>query len=161
VAYQIGLIMSFLGNSFNQAYTPFLFQRLTSPTSSTKALLSNINISYSLFVFITVIFLYFLTPYIYKYFIGDDFKIDYKIILILLISYGVLNIYKLFVNYLFFYKKTMRLSIITFFSCCVNVFLCYFLIQSYGLFGASVATLVAFSVQLSMVFFEYRKLPKL
>src|SRR5690606_2266478 len=72
VAYQIGLIMSFVGNSFNQAYTPFLFKKLSDWNSDTSILLNKINKYYIIFTLIVVLALYLSLPYIYKYLIGKE-----------------------------------------------------------------------------------------
>lgn len=157
VAYQIGLVMSFVGNSFNQAYTPFLFQKLSDFNAGTKTLLNKINLYYIIFTVITVVCIYLSLPLIYKYLIGKEFLVDYNIVLIILLSYGTSNIYKLYVNYLFYYKMTTKISVITFISCVINIILCYFLIQKYGLIGAAFATLASFVFQFLFVFLEYKK----
>ncbi len=144
VAYQIGLIMSFVSNSVNQAWTPFLFSKLSMNDQTFFKRIKRINYMYSAFLIGLALFLYLLVPYMYKYLIGKDFLIDTKIVLFVLLGYAFNGMYKMVVNYMFYYKKTMLLSFFTFVSAVFNVILTYFLVLYFGLIGAALSSLASF-----------------
>ncbi|MDM1086231.1 lipopolysaccharide biosynthesis protein [Myroides odoratimimus] len=158
VAYQIGMIMSFISNSFNQAWTPFLFKKLSTMDKNTIGFLIKANRIYFLFLVIVSLVLYFSLPFIYKVFIGKDFVIDFYIVLIVIISYCFNGFYKMLVNYMFYFKKTGMLSLFTLTCSIVNVFVCWFLVPLYGLMGAALATLISFICQWVFVYVVYFKL---
>jgi Na+-driven multidrug efflux pump len=57
------------------------------------------------------------------------------------------------VNYFFFLKKTVPVSIITFLSAMINLVLNYFLILNYGAVGAAQAAVIAFLVQFIIMWY--------
>ncbi len=157
VAYQVGMIMSFANNSFNQAWTPYLFKRLKSNNDIIGRQLNMFNYGYFIFMILLALLLYVCTPIIYKLFINDNFVVDYNIILWVLIGYALNGMYKILVNYLFYFKRTSKLAIITVLSAISNIGFCIWLVPKIGILGASISTTVAFFIMFALVYIDYLK----
>lgn len=155
IAYQIGLVMSFVSNSFNQAWTPMLFKTLSSNSKDAMAKIKKVNLAFCSFLFLAGLILYLFLPFIYKYFIGKDFLLDFRIATIIIIAYCFNGLYKVYVNYMFYYKKTFKLSMYTLGCSILNIVVCWFLVPIYGLIGAAVACLISFFMQFVLVYFDY------
>jgi len=160
VAYQVGMIMSFIGNSFSQAWTPFVFAKLKLNEMSIFRKLDIFNYFYFVMMILLSFALYFMVPIIYRIFIGKQFDVSPTIVFWVLLGYGVNGMYKIVVNYMFYYKKTGLLAIITCLAALVNVFMCWILVPVYGLLGAAVATTIAFFVMFILVYIQYLKIYK-
>lgn len=167
VAYQIGMIMSFVNTSFNQAWMPFLFSKLKEENGSVLKRLEKFNYIYFLLMVFIALGVYVMVPSIYKYFIGETFNVDASIVLWVLLGYALNGMYKMIVNYIFYFKKTTNLALYTMIAAVVNISGCYILLPRYGILGASVSTTIAFFVLFILVyiqylrFFRYRKIIEL
>lgn len=157
VAYQIGLVMSLVGNSINQAWTPFLFSILKEQNPERIRWLDRFHIKMIFFYFLLAGIIYLFTPFIYSSFIGKAFNASPHIVLIILASYAINASYKNYVNYLFYYKKTARLSVYTGLGALINIGLCWYWIPKYNILGAAYATLISFSIQFILVFIDYQR----
>jgi len=158
VAYQIGMIMSFINNSFNQAWTPFMFSKLNEGNRSVFLKLHKINLYYFVLMLLMAVGVYLFVPFIYKYFIGKSFLVSPMVVFWVLLGYALNGMYKMIVNYMFYYKQTTRLSLITVLAAIVNVVLCWILVPIYGILGAAVATTLAFLLMFLLVYIQYHKL---
>lgn len=158
VAYQIGMIMSFVNNSFNQAYAPYLFLKLKEKNLSSLSLLKKINKYYFLLMIVLAITIYIFVPLIYKNLINEKFYVSSKIVLWVLLGYAFNGMYKIVVNYLFYYRKTKSIAYITVFSALINIVFCVLLVPQLGILGASVSTTIAFATMFLLVYVKYKKL---
>ncbi|WP_405224917.1 lipopolysaccharide biosynthesis protein [Dokdonia sp. Asnod1-B02] len=160
VAYQVGMIMSFANNSFNQAWTPYLFKRLKGNNDLIDKGLHRFNYGYFIFMIILALLIYLCTPIIYRLFINENFIVDYKIVLWVLIGYALNGMYKIVVNFLFFYKKTKNLALITFSAALCNIAFCILLVPNIGILGGSISTTIAFFLMFALVYIHYLKIYK-
>ncbi len=158
VAYQVGMIMSFVNNSFNQAWTPYVFSILKGGDLSKIKQLSKFNYFYFLLMIIMALGIFLLVPLIYEWFIDNKFEVDYQIVFWVLLGYAFNGMYKILVNYLFYYKKTKKLSYITIFSAVLNIGLCFYLVPKIGILGAAISTTIAFLSMFIFVAIDYYKL---
>lgn len=162
VAYQIGMVMSFVSNSFNQAWTPFLFSKLEERNKLVLAKIHKINFLYFIGMIILAIIIYLFVPLIYKLFIGENFAVSSNVALWVLLGYSVNGMYKMVVNYLFYFNKTQVLALITFLSAVLNITLSWFFVQWYGIIGAAISTFFSFLFMFILVYIiylrEYRKM---
>ena len=158
VAYQVGMIMSFVNNSFNQAWTPYVFSILKGGDLSKIKQLSKFNYFYFLLMIIMALGIFLLVPLLYEWFIDNKFEVDYQIVFWVLLGYAFNGMYKILVNYLFYYKKTKKLSYITIFSAVLNIGLCFYLVPKIGILGAAISTTIAFLSMFIFVAIDYYKL---
>lgn len=162
VAYQIGLIMSFISNSFNQAWTPFLFSKLAEGNKSALIKIHKVNYFYFMAMICLALLIYLCVPFIYRTFIDEKFKVSANVVLWVLLGYALNGMYKMVVNYLFYFKKTKMLALITLLSAILNIILSWYLIKLYGIIGAAYATFISFLFMFFLVYFMYiRKYKKL
>ncbi|WP_417444262.1 lipopolysaccharide biosynthesis protein [Joostella sp.] len=144
VAYQIGMIISLIQNSFNQAWVPFFFKKLKDGNSKDKYQIVKITYFYCVILILISIIIYFIVPVIYKYFIGEAYTSGSAIVTWVLLGYLFNGMYKMMGNYLFFLKKTRVIATITLVAGIINMCLNYYLISLYGIVGAAQATAITF-----------------
>jgi len=106
---------------------------------------------------VLALIIYFVVPIIYDFFIGKEFEADPQIVLWVLLGYAFNGMYKIIVNYMFYYKNTKKLSLITIISSLINVIFSIILIPFLGLLGASISTAIGFLVMFIVVYYEYNK----
>lgn len=157
VAYQVGMLMSFVGNSVNMAWVPAFFAKLKRGGEGCKKEIEVLNLLFIVFYFALALVIYLMVPVIYENFIGDEFLVDSSLVLILLLGYALRSCYLMYVNFMFHSKRTFRLSLYTVASAFVNVLFCWILIPAYGLYGAAYATIASIAIQFFLVFYDYKK----
>ena len=157
VAYQVGMLMSFVGNSVNMAWMPTLFSKLSKGGKGVRRKIEISNRYFVVFYFALSLFIYLFVPFIYEHFIGEAFFVESSLVLVLLLSYALRSSYLMYVNYMFYAKKTFLLSFYTVISMIFNVLLCWVLVPIYGLYGAAYATLISIAVQFLLVLYDYKK----
>ena len=144
VAYQIGMVMSLVQNSFNQAWVPFFFQKLKEDTDSARRKIVQITYIYIAFLVVTTLLLYLCIPLIYKYFINESYVDGASLIIWVLLGFLFNGIYKMLVNFLFYDKRTKLVAVLSIGSAILNIALNYFLIKFNGITGAAQATMLTF-----------------
>jgi len=152
VGYQIGMVIALLQNSFNQAWVPFFFGKLKEDNYAEKVRIVKISYAYFLLILFLVLVFYILTPFIYKYFIGNAFTTGSAVVLWILLGYAFNGMYKMVANYLFYLKKTNLIAYMTLGSAILNLILNYLLIHKNGILGAAQATTITFFVLFLGVF---------
>lgn len=137
LAYTICGVFGMLTNSFNQAFVPWLFEKLNKNNQIEKEII--VKFTYLLMlVFLTIALLgTFISSLFLKYFVGNDFIDSQKFIFWLLLGFAFGGMYYLVTNYIFYLAKTTYLAYTTLFSGLLNVGLCYSLIQYNGVIGAA------------------------
>ncbi|PRX13761.1 O-antigen/teichoic acid export membrane protein [Nonlabens ulvanivorans] len=157
VAYQVGMIMSFVNNSFNQAWTPYVFSILKGGDLAKIKQLSKFNYFYFLLMIVLALSIFLMVPLIYEWFIDGKFEVDYQIVFWVLLGYAFNGMYKVLVNYLFYYKRTSSLAIITVSAAVCNIVFCILLVPRIGILGASISTTIAFFLMFALVYVYYLK----
>jgi O-antigen/teichoic acid export membrane protein len=152
VAFTIGMALGLLVNSFNQAWAPWLYQKLESGGEEEK--IQIVKITYVYFLVITGIALLvgLCAPVIYKV-IGQDFAAGSSLVIWVALGFAFNGMYKMVVNYLFYAERTMLVAISSIIAAGINIFLNLELIPVYGIKGAAIATLLAFMIQFTVVWF--------
>ena len=158
VAYQIALILFVFTDSFNIAWNPYLYEKLNS--KNFKEINRNI-LFYTIFLSILAFILSSVTPIIYNLFINNQYHDGTKYVIILNIAFVLNGIYKVFVSYIYYFKKTYIISNITIITSIFNLIAAYFLIKYFGTYGAPSAMILSYSMQLTFVLFAVRKYMKL
>ena len=155
VSYQVSAMMLLASSSINQAWVP-MFYKMLQDGEEEKAT-KMIYILLFLFISIAVI-VYFLEPLIYTYFIDPKFKNAQVYSLWLLLGFLFQSLYFLYTNYLFFYKKTKVLSMITFSGAILNLLLNFVLLKIYGAVGVAYATFITWFIYFISVWFASNKI---
>ena len=139
VAYQISAVLLLISMSINQAWSPMFFKLMKE--NKHDYINKFIMILFILFL-VSAISVYLLSPLIYDNFIDIKFHDSKVYFFSLLLGFAFQSFYFLFTNYLFYYKKTALLSLITFSGASINLILNYILIKQYGVIGVAYATAI-------------------
>ena len=160
VAYQIGSVIDLISNSFNLAWSPWLFMKLKDFNKNYSIIKKATN--FSLIGLFGLAFLFLLTvPVILEFFVSDDFQVSRWVISIVALGFVFQGYYLLFVTYLFYQGNTKLISIITISIALVNLILNYIMIHRYGVIGAAITTAVCFLLKFLIIFSVANKKYKL
>lgn len=156
VAFTIGMAISLLQNSFNQAWVPWLFKKLAINLEFEKKKLVKVTYLYMIAMLALAFGLWLVTPLIYM-FLGEDFSEGLGVVAIIGLGFAFNGMYKMMVNYLFYAEKTQVISIITFGVAILNISLSIFLIQDYGILGTAYASSISFFIQFIVTWYISNK----
>ena len=146
VGCQIGMIIGLLAVSFNKAWTPFLYRKLSENSYSTKLKIVKLTYLYSAGIISLALLLSLIAPLFLKLFVSRTFYPAYKYVAWVALGYALQGMYFMVANYIFYVKKTYILSGITFFCAIINIALNYFLIRNNGAIGAAQAITITFFI---------------
>jgi O-antigen/teichoic acid export membrane protein len=156
VSYQIGSILDLLCISINLAWAHWLYSKLEN-FKQNKPLLKRITTLGILAIIAIAIVLILFVPLILDIFISEKFKISEFLIAIIVIGFAFQGFYLIFVNYLFYLKKTKEISAVTVFVAIINLGLNFILIPQFGVIGAAYATLISFVIKAGIIAFLVNK----
>lgn len=157
VAYIIGSSIILIDTSFNQTFAPTIFENLKKQGNENLTKLVKISLVYFSILTVIVFVLILSAGFIYEYFIDAKFIAGKTLIPYIALGYFFLAIYKLFTNYLFYYKKTFLLSKITFSCSFITILLNYLFITEWGIMGAALSTMVSFAIFMTVTIFYANK----
>jgi len=146
VAFTLGMAISLLQNSFNQAWVPWMYKKLALNSITEKKKLVKITYVYMLGMLVLAFLLWLVTPIIYM-FLGKDFSNGMGIVAIIGLGFAFNGMYKMMVNYIFYSEKTQIISLITIFIAIINISLSIYLIKDYGIYGTAYASAISFFLQ--------------
>ena len=140
VAIQLSMPMLMMGSSFNRAFVPWLFDKLSRNENAVGVLVSYCAIlAFLLIGSLYGAVVYFGLPHV----VGRQYRQTLPIALLLIIGTTFQAAYYAVVNYIFYAKKTVHLSCITFMAGLLCVIGGWFAVSNYGLIGmASVFTII-------------------
>ncbi|MEQ5801946.1 oligosaccharide flippase family protein [Halomonas sp. H10-9-1] len=147
VAVQITMAMSICFDAFNKAYVPWLFERLRANDSATKRRIVKWTYAYFVIVLMMAGMAFLAGPYAITLIAGEKYAAAGAIIGILTLGQAFQGMYLMVTNYIFFSKKTARLSMVTIFSGVLNVGLLLLLIPILGLQGAAISFVLAMAIR--------------
>lgn len=150
VGAEIGMAIGLLGNSFNQAYIPWLYDKLNKINYQIKIKIVKFTYIYMVVIILIAVIFSFLMPWFLKYFIGKEFYGASSVILWIALGYAFDGMYKMVVNYIFYAEKTYLLAVITFCVAIVHVFITYLSVKNFGVIGAGYATLITCCIKFLM-----------
>lgn len=156
VAFTIGMAISLLQNSFNQAWVPMLFKKLALNSRTEKIKLVKITYLYMIVMLLLALVLWGITPIIYS-FLGEDFSGGMGVVAIIGFGFAFNGMYKMMVNYMFYAEKTFVISLITIFLAALNIGLSIYLIKDYGIVGTAYASAITFFAQFIITWYISNK----
>jgi len=144
VGYSFGMIIGFIESSFNQAYVPWLFERLKRNDDNTKRNIVKLTYAYFFFIILLALALSLVAPWFLSFFVGKKFVGAYIFVFWIALGYAFSGMYKMVANYIFFAEKTHILAWVTLFCAALNVVFNYFFIKQNGSVGAAQAACLTF-----------------
>lgn len=162
LAYQFASVLSILTSAFNNAYIPWLFERLNRNDDYMNfkiVRLTYILMAGLIFLFIILVAL---TKLFIPYFITDDYLLSFKYMPLLLLSFVFNGMYLLVTNYLFYAEKTKVLGFLTFFITIVNIPITFFAIRLFPYNGAAISISICNLLMFLITWYyaaKYHKMP--
>lgn len=149
VAYSCGMVISILFNSLNQAWEPWLFDRVHAKDYENVKRVSRF---YLLFFVVLVMGCILVAPELIWFMGGKNYYEAVWCIPPVMVGYGCKFAYTFYVNMERFEKKTKYISIGTIGAAVLNVVLNFIFLPIFGYLAAAYTTLVGF---LALVFVHY------
>lgn len=146
VGYQIGMVVGLFATSFNQAWSPFLFEKLREGSDRTKARIVKFTYLYMVGIAVFALVLGIAAPPFMAVFVGPEFQESSAYVFWVSLGYAANGMYLMIAHYIYFVKKTYLLAWITFFAAVVHIVLNYVLIETNGAVGAAQASAGSFAV---------------
>lgn len=147
VGYQIGMMISLLTASFNQAYIPWLYEQLKENKFAKKVKIVKFTYLYFIAVIVMAIGLALVAPWFMKYFIGKQFAGASIFVVWIALGYAFKGMYLMVGNYIFYAQKTSILAWVTFLAALMNIILIYIFIHAFGAIGAAQATAIVYLIK--------------
>lgn len=151
VGFQFGMVVGIFAAAFNNAFSPYLYEKLKNTTPKIQKNL--VKFTYIYFVGIVIFAMLLSTFFIWliPYFLDEKFQGASQYIYWISLAYAFQGMYLMVVNYIFYAKKNHLLSMVTISTSIFHVLLSYTLIQNYGAIGAAYASVISFFLTFILV----------
>jgi O-antigen/teichoic acid export membrane protein len=161
VGYQIGMIIGLVENSFNQAWVPWLFEKLNGGHEKEKIKIVRITYVYFFFIIVLSLIVANVAPWFLDRFFGKEYQAAGYIVTWIALGYAFDGMYKMIVNYIFYIEKTYILSWVTLLSAIFHIAFNITFISEFGVIGAAYATVGTFCLKFIMVWILSSRLYKM
>lgn len=135
----IGLVVAFIQDSFNRAFSPYLFNQLKTFNERIESKLIKLTYIYNVGLLVFAILIgvagYFSIGFIF----GSSYEQSKSVVIYICLAYAFDGMYKMHVNYIFFTKKTHLIFLITLTTGGLNILFSYMFISSYGIAGGAIS----------------------
>ena len=158
VANQICSIVPFITISFNNAYVPWLYRKLSLNNEIEKIKIVKLTYAYFFFIITFVLTFYLVQPLIFHVFIGEKFQNAIQYSFWILLGFAFQGMYYMVTNYILYSEKTYTLAAITISIAIVNIPLNYYLIDYYGELGAAISFAIIFFLYFIITWFISSKI---
>ncbi|HPG12082.1 MAG TPA: oligosaccharide flippase family protein [Chitinophagaceae bacterium] len=158
VGYLVGSAILIIVTAFSNFFNPFLFERLKRGSEDDKKEIIKVSYVFSGIALGALILLTFISPFIFRVFIGKSYATGIQYVFWIGLSYFFWSFYNIFSGYIFFLKKTKILGYLAFVNVGLNCLLNYFFIKEFGAIGAAYATCISFFIVAVAIGFIVSKL---
>ncbi len=139
VAFQVGILLSFVAQAFNKAFVPWLYLNLKQGTESSKIkVVRGTYIFFIAIILVTLIYC-FILDFLIIQLAGEKYYGIGNIAKIIAIGGAFNAAYLMVVGYVFYAGKTVTLSLVTIFVSLLFIGLTYFMVPRFGLEGAAIS----------------------
>ena len=153
VAVQLVAVMGLVFDAVNNAYVPWLFERLKRNQMDEKKQIVRWTYTYCLILIVVAGGVFFIGPSMLILIAGEGYSAATEIIGWLALGQAFHGMYLMVTNYIFYSKRTVLLSISTISAGLINVGLMLILINLMGLQGAAVAYAISMALKFLMTWF--------
>jgi len=141
IAYQIATVLTLVCSAVNQAWSPWLFQKLSTGKPEDRAEIKRVTYIVLAFFCLATVLLMTIGPYLVSVLAGGRFGNAGDLIVILAPASGLNGAYYLFTNYIFYSQRTEWLAIITVATAAIQTALTVAFVRGFGAAGAAYASL--------------------
>jgi O-antigen/teichoic acid export membrane protein len=146
VGYQLALVIEVIALSFNNAYAPWLYQRLTDANAATRRTL--VRYTYLAFGGLAILALgtAIVMPRLAALLLDARYANSGSYVPWFAVGFLFSGMYYLVTNYIFFAQRTGRLAVVTATTAIINIALTYALITVNGGLGAAQSMAISFAI---------------
>lgn len=157
VAVQLTMAMAILFSSINNAYVPWLYERLKRNDAAEKRGIVRLTYWYFVIVLVGALFAFPLGPWLVPLIAGERYAAAGNALGWLALGQAFAGMYLMVTNYIFFSKRTGLLSLVTISSGLLNVALLAVLIDRFGIVGAGMAFALAMGIRFFLTWWVAHK----
>jgi len=150
---QIGSIIGLVATAFNQAYVPWLFNKLNTNSDEEKTKIVEFTYLYFFIIAILAIVLGALSKFLMNMIVGVQFQESAIHVIWIALGNSFDGAYYMVVNYVFYAEKTHLLSMVTLTGSLLNIIFSYFFIRWNGAIGAAQAMSLTYFVVFMLVWY--------
>ncbi|MCX2788682.1 lipopolysaccharide biosynthesis protein [Vibrio sp. Sgm 5] len=147
VAVQVSMALTIVFDAINKAYVPWLFERLKRNDEKEKLVIVKNTYIYFLCVLSLAAVSFFIGPVMITLVVGDEYQAAGRIIGWLCLGQVFGGMYLMVTNYIFYAKKTGRLSLVTIGSGLLNLLTMLVLVNYLGIEGAAISFALSKMIQ--------------
>ncbi|MGC8734918.1 MAG: lipopolysaccharide biosynthesis protein [bacterium] len=163
VGVQLGAFIDLLASSFNTAFFPWIYKNL----SIIDNLLNNNEIKKAFTIkqrivkiiylyifgllFISILF-YFIFVFLMKYILGSSFVKVIDFLFIIIMAFYFKSLYYIFSYFIVYTQRTIILTLVTGITAIFSIFLNYYFIKYFGLWGAVYSFFITFFIYFILTF---------
>lgn len=159
VAVSFSALMGIIKDGLARTLNPWFFENFNKNGDLNKLKVKIVRMNlviFTLLIFLTILITFF-ANFIILNFISVEYHRAISIVFILTLSISVYAIYGINCSCFIHFSKTKLLSLTTFYSAILGLFLNYFLTKFYGIYGASYALFFTMVFQLLLLFYFISK----
>jgi O-antigen/teichoic acid export membrane protein len=146
VAYQLGAVISLITVSFNNAYVPWLFDKLNKNDFQIKRKIVRFTYLYFFLLSIGAVLLLLLFPLIVNIFVSNNYSSINTYSAFIVFGFVFQGMYFMVTNYITYAEKTYILAVITISTGLLKIPIAYFSIIKFGAVGASFSYFITFFI---------------
>jgi len=149
---QVAMVIFVIFGALNQALAPKILQKYKEDSSNYMKYARRFILLYLLVYIFLIPILYFITPFIF----GEDFQMNFSVILGLSVAFLFNGWYSIFTHYLIQNKLGGSLSIISGISAVLHIGIIYIFMPKYGVDAVIIASLLSYFTAFILVFLKVR-----
>ncbi|WP_421356317.1 oligosaccharide flippase family protein [Pseudocitrobacter faecalis] len=140
-SYNLGMCVIVLIMAWNSSWQPKLYQLINDRDSES---IKKIQQASTLIFFIITSSCILFSKEMVLIMSSEEYYSGIYIVPLIIMGNALIHIYLMYVNFVFFEKKTLLISATTFIALAVNIAANYVLIPLYGIMGSAIATVIAY-----------------
>lgn len=161
VGFQISMVIGLIEVSFNNAWVPWLYERLKQRDHRTDLKIVKFTYCYVAGMIALALLLSLLSPWFIGYFVGKEFRNAGMFIFWLAMARAVEAMYYMTCNYIFYSAETKLIALATFSTATIHVTATYLLVRMNGAVGAAQATFISSVLLVALVWFLAARIIKM
>ncbi|RLQ22223.1 polysaccharide biosynthesis protein [Seongchinamella sediminis] len=150
VAFQFSMAVMLVFTALNNAYVPWLYERLKRDDATEKGRIVRNTYLWFVVILCGAGLSFVVGPPLLRWIAGDEYAAAGDVIGILVLGQAFGGMYLMVTNYIFYSKKTGALALATLVTGAVNILLLVVLVPSHGIIGAAIAFALAMALRFGL-----------
>jgi len=158
---QLGSIIGILADSFNKAYSPWLYEKLNKNDSGIKVKIVKFTYVYFILITIVSITLGLISSCLINIIASKQYHDAYSVVIWIALGNAFNGMYFMVTIYIFYVYKTNLLAIITIMTGIINLFLTFFMVKYMKLAGAALSFMIVNAISFIFTWYLSSKVYKM